>query len=133
MTVFSLTAKLFDLISKLKHAKSQELALIKQQIEELQKKLQLLIEDDSSATTGSTHHTSVRFNPRPIRTTTKHPVIGTSRKKYFHASRIAKDNIVHSYSGATLKEILSLVDGYAEHHLETLVIIGGFNDHSKCA
>ena len=25
------------------------------------------------------------------------------------------------------------MDGYAEHHLETLVIIGGFNDPSKCA
>ena len=113
-------------------AEAQEIALIKQQFEELQKKLQLIIEEYSSATTGSTHHTSVRLNPRPIRTTTKHLIIGTSRTKCFHARRLAKGTMVHSYRGATLKEI-SLVDGYAEHLLETLVIIGGFNDHSKCA
>ena len=55
-----------------------------------------------------------------------------SRAKYSHARRIVKDTMVHSYHGATLKEISSLVDGYAEHHLETLVISGGFIDHSNC-
>ena len=44
-------------------AKSQELALHKQQIEKLQMKLQLLIEADFMATTAFTHQTSQGSTP----------------------------------------------------------------------
>ena len=76
-------------------AKSNEIGSNKQQIEELQKELQLLLEDDFSATTVFTHYTSSRFNPRLFGTTTKHV-----KTKYFHARRNAEVTMVLHYQSA---------------------------------
>ena len=68
-----------------------------------------------------------RFQPRHLSQRTNNLEIGTSRTKYIKSKEIGA--AVHSYWGASLLELCSLVERYPSQKINTLVLVAGFNDH----
>ena len=68
-----------------------------------------------------------RFEPRRLSTRSTNLVIGTSRTKYIQSKQVGA--AIHSYRGATLSELCTIIEKYPQQKLNTFVIIAGFNDH----
>ena len=68
-----------------------------------------------------------RFEPRRLSPRSTNLVIGTSRTKYIQSKQVGA--AIHSYRGATLSELCTIIEKYPQQKLNTLIIIAGFNDH----
>ena len=68
-----------------------------------------------------------RFSPRRLKPNTSNLVIGTSRTKYIQSRQVGA--AVHSYRGAKLLELCSLIEKYPCQKLNRVVVVAGFNDH----
>ena len=56
-------------------------------------------------------------------------IIGTSRTKYVSNSEVGAT--VHSYRGATHRDLIEVVQQYPPLNLNSVTIVAGFNDHGK--
>ena len=64
---------------------------------------------------------------RPLRRSTTDFIIGTSRTKYIKPSNVVA--AVHSYRGANLLDLCSLIERYPVRKLDTVILIVGYNDY----
>ena len=104
-------------------SKQEKMSALQKQIDELSEELSELkaTEDNSKKQLRN------RFPPKRLHPNTTKLVIGTSRVKYLDPQYVGC--AIHSFSGATIQDLIEVIDKYQKQKVEMIVLICGYNDH----